>query len=130
MINFFKDKCVILSNDERVHGIDYTKGLKDGETCGKMHKYVTNNCRVLVFSSENKDGYYLFSLERCISINSLNNFDYNEVLWNYITWEDFKEESYLRHEEIIKERTLYYFNNIVPAGWKIQTLKKDNNDNN
>lgn len=60
---------LILTHDERIHGVDYYKGLEDGTLCGKVHKYQTRKCHPIIVAK--KDAQRLFKKEDCIDYCSL-----------------------------------------------------------
>lgn len=43
---------LIKNSGNAVHGVDYTKGLEDGEHCGKIHPYQTKRCRPVLFPKD------------------------------------------------------------------------------
>ena len=40
------------TNDDRIHGVDYDKGLKEEETCGRNHEFHTRDCKPIYLTEE------------------------------------------------------------------------------
>jgi hypothetical protein len=40
---------------QAIHGVDYFKGLKGKEQCGRVHKYNTKYCRPVLYTDEDKE---------------------------------------------------------------------------
>jgi hypothetical protein len=45
------------TENNAIHGVDYFKGLKDREQCGRIHEYETKHCRPILYTDEDKEMY-------------------------------------------------------------------------
>src|SRR3990167_7409623 len=61
---------LVLSHNNGIHGIDYTKGLEETDRhCGKVHKYQTVHCRPLLYKKT--DAQKEWKKEEVVNYDSL-----------------------------------------------------------
>jgi|SRR3990167_2243747 len=75
---------LILSHNDGIHGIDYTKGLEDTDMhCGKVHKYWTVKCRPVLLTK--KEAQVSWKKEDLVNYDSFSD-DEKLVLGEPIFW--------------------------------------------